>query len=107
MLELGVQDFQDLWCGVRSSSILVVPPCMKRTSSPQLMEEGVEHHDVILPSDVILKHERPNQALSGNRTPHQEFLDMQSVFVNLMWMLSAPETHVLSRSRTSWHNSPQ
>ena len=93
MLELGVQGFQDLWSGVRSSSILVEPPCMKRTSSHQLLEEdGVEHHGVILPSDVILKHERPTEALSGNRTPHQDFLDMQSGFVNLIWTLSAPET---------------
>jgi hypothetical protein len=108
MLKLGVQDFQDLWSGVKSSSILLEPPCMKRTSFPQLMEEeGVEHHGIILPSDVILEHERPNQALSGNRTPHQDFLGMQSGFVDLMWMLSAPETHVLSRNRTSWHNSPK
>jgi hypothetical protein len=82
MLKPGVQDFQDLWSGVRSSSILLEPLCMKRTSSPsQLREEGgVEHHDVILLSDVILKHERPNQALSGNRTPHQDFLGVQSGF---------------------------
>jgi hypothetical protein len=71
---------------------------MKRTSSPSQLreEERVEHHDVILPTDEIIKHERPSQALRGNRTPHQEFLGMQSGFVNLMWMLSAPETHVLS-----------
>jgi hypothetical protein len=71
---------------------------MKRTSSPSQLreEEGVEHHGVILSIDVILKHERPNQALHGNRTTHQDFLGMQSGFVNLMSMLSAPETHVLS-----------
>jgi len=71
---------------------------MKRTSSPSQLreEEGVEHHGVILSGDVILKHETPTQALRGNRTPHQDFLGMQSGFVNLMWMLSAPETHVLS-----------
>jgi hypothetical protein len=71
---------------------------MKKTSSPsQLREEGgVEHHGVILPSDVILKNERLIQALRGNRTPHQDFLGMQSGLVYLMWMLSAPETHVLS-----------
>jgi hypothetical protein len=70
---------------------------MKRTPSPsQLREEGVEHHGVILSRDVILKYERANQALRGNRTPHQDFLGMQSGFVNLVWMLSAPETHVLS-----------
>jgi len=98
MLELGVQDFQDPWSDVRSSSILLEPLCMKRTSSPSQLreEEGVEHHGLILPSDVILKHERPNQALRGNRTPYQDFLGMQSGFVNFMWMLSAPETHVLS-----------
>jgi len=97
MLELGVREFQDLWSGVRFSSILLEPLCMKRTSSPpQLKEEGVEHHGVILPSDVILKHDRPNQALRGNRTPHEDFLGIQSEFVNLMWMLNAPETHVLS-----------
>jgi hypothetical protein len=97
MLELGVQAFQDLWSGVRSSSILLEPLCMKRTlSSSQLREEkGVEHHGVILPSDVILKHERPNQALRGNRT-YRDSLGIQSGFVNLMWMQSAPETHVLS-----------
>jgi len=98
MLEFGVLEFQDLWNVVRPSSILLEPLCMKRTSSPsQLREEGgVEPHGVILPSDVILKHERPTQALPGNRTPHQDFVGMQSGFVNLMWMLSAPETHVLS-----------
>jgi len=98
MLELGVQDFQDLWSCVRSSSILLEPRCMKRTSPPSQLreEEGVEHHGVILSSDVILKHERPNQALRGNRTPHQDFLGMQNGFVNLTWMLSAPETHILS-----------
>jgi hypothetical protein len=98
MLELGVQEFQDLWSSVRSSSILLELLCMKRTSTPsQLREEGgVEHYDVILPSDVILKHERPNQALRGNRTPHQDFKGMQSGSVNLMWMLSAPEMHDLS-----------
>jgi hypothetical protein len=70
MLELGEQEFQDLWSGVSSSSILLEPLCMKRTSSPsQLREEkGVEHHDVVLPIGVILKHERPNQAPRGNRT---------------------------------------
>jgi len=96
MLELGVQEIQDLWSGVRSSAILLEPLCMKRTSSlSQLREkEGVEHHGVILPSYVILKHERPNQALRVNRTPHQDFLGLQSGFVNLMWMLSAPETHL-------------
>jgi hypothetical protein len=75
MLELGVQEFQDLWSGVRSSSILLEPLCMKRTSSPSQMreEEGVEHHGIILAIDVILKHERPNQALRGNRIPHQTF----------------------------------
>jgi hypothetical protein len=97
MLELGVQEFQDLWSCVRSSSILLEQRCTKRTSPPsQLREEGVEHHGVILPSNIILKHGRPNQALRGNRTPHQDFLGMQSGFVNLTWMLSAPETHVLS-----------
>jgi len=98
MLELGVQEFQDLWIGVRSSSILLEPLCMKRTSSSSQLreEEVVQHHGVILPSDVIIKHERHNQALRGNRTPHQDFLGMQSGLVNLMWMLSAPETHVLS-----------
>ena len=57
----GAQEFQDLWSGVRSSSILLEPLCMKRTSSmSQLREvEGVEHHGVILSSDVILKHEGP------------------------------------------------
>ena len=71
---------------------------MNRTPSPSQLreEEGVEHHGVILSSDVILKHEKPNQALRGNRTPHQDFVDMQSGFVNLIWMLSAPETRVLS-----------
>ena len=79
MLELGVQEFQDIWSGVRSSSILLEPLCMRRTSSPtQLKEERVEHHGVILPSDVILKHDRPNQVLRGNRTQHQDFLGMQS-----------------------------
>jgi len=60
----GAQEFQDLWSGVRSSSILLEPLCMKRTSPPSQLreEEGVEYHNVILPSDVILKHERPNQA---------------------------------------------
>jgi len=98
MMELGVQEFQGLWSGMRSSSIMLEPLCMKRTLSPsQLREgEGVEHHGVILPSDVIFKHERPNQALHGNRTLHQDFLGMKSGFVNFMWMLSAPETHVLS-----------
>jgi hypothetical protein len=99
MLELGVQEFQDFWSGVvRSISILFEPLCMKRTPSPSQLrgEEGVEHHGVILTSDVILKHERPSKALRGNRTPHQDFLGKQSGFVNLMWMLSAPETHVLS-----------
>jgi len=98
MLELGVQEFQDLWSGVRSSSILLEPLCMKRTLSPPQLreEEGVQHHGVILPIDVILKHERPSQALRGNCTPHQDFLGMQSGFVNLMWMLSVPEMHVLS-----------
>ena len=97
MLELGVQEFQDLWSCVRSSSILLEQRCTKSTSPPsQLREEGVEHHGVILPSDIILKHGRPDQALRGNRTPHQDFLGMQSGFVNLTWMLSAPETHVLS-----------
>jgi len=97
MLELGVQEFQDLGSVVRSSSILLEPLCMKRTSSPsQLRKEGVEHLGLIFPSDIILKHERPNQALRGIHTPHQDFLGMQSGFVNLMWMLSAPETHILS-----------
>jgi hypothetical protein len=96
MLEIGVQEFQDLWSGVRSSSFLLEPLPMKRISSPSQVreEEGVEHHDVILPTDGILKHERPNQALRGNGTPHQDFLGMQSGFVT--WMLSSPETHVLS-----------
>jgi len=86
MLELGVQEFQNLWSSVRSSSILLEPLCMKTISSQsQLREEqGVERHGVILPSDVILKLERPNQALRGNRTPRQDFLGMQSGFVNLM-----------------------
>ena len=77
---------QDLWSGVRSSCIPLEPLCMKRTSSPSQLreEEGVEHHGVILPSDVILKHERPYQALRGNRITHQDFLGMQSGFVNLM-----------------------
>ena len=98
MLELGVQEFQDLRSGVRSSYILFEPLCMKRTSSPSQLreEEGVEHHCVILPRVIMLKHERPHQALRGNRTPHQDFLGIQSGFVNLMWMLSASETHVLS-----------
>jgi hypothetical protein len=96
MLELGVQEFQDLWSSVRSSFILLEPLCMKRTLSQLREEEGVKHHGIILPSDVILKHERPNQALRRNRTPHQDFLGMQSGSVNLMWMLSAPEMHVLS-----------
>jgi hypothetical protein len=98
MMELEVQEFQDLWRGVRSSSILLKLLCMKRTlSSSQLREEeGVEDHVVILPSDVILKHERPNQALCGTRLPHQDFLGMQSGFVNLMWILRDPETEVLS-----------
>jgi hypothetical protein len=98
MLELGVQEFQDLWSSVRCSSILLEPLCMKRTSSPSQLreEEGVEHHSVILPSDVILQHERTNQVLRGNRTSHQDFLGMQSGFVNLVWILSTPETHVLS-----------
>jgi len=98
MLELGVEEFQDLWSGVRSSSILLEPLCMKRTLSPSQLreEEEVEHYDVILPSDLILKHERPNHALRGNCTTHQDFLGMQSGFVNLMWMPSAPEVHVLS-----------
>jgi len=96
-LELGVQEFQDLWNGVRSSSILLGPLRMKKTSSPSQLseEEGVEHHGEILPSDVILKHERPIQALRGNRTPHKGFLGMQSGFVYLIWMLSVPETYVL------------
>jgi len=83
MLELGVHEFQDLWNGVRSRSILLEPLCTKRTSYPSQLreEEGVGHHGLILPSDVILKHERPNQALCGNRTPHQDFLGMQSGFV--------------------------
>jgi hypothetical protein len=98
MLKLGVQEFQDLWSAARSSSILLEPLCMKRTSSPsQLREdEEVEQHGVVLSSDIIVKHERPNQALRGNRTPHEDFLGIQSEFVNLMWMLNAPETHVLS-----------
>jgi hypothetical protein len=98
MLELGVQEFQDLWSSVRSSSILLEPLCIKRTLSPSQLrvEEGIEHHGVILPSDIILKHERPNQALRRNCTPHQDFLGMQSGFVNLMWMLNAPEMCVLS-----------
>jgi hypothetical protein len=102
MLELGVQEFQDLWSGVRSSSILLEPLRMKRTSSPTQLREGgeVEHHGVILPSDVILRHEKPNQALRRNCTLHEDFLGMQSGFVNLMWMLSAPETHVLSVNDT-------
>jgi len=80
MLELGVQEFQNLWSGVRSSSILLELLCVKRTSSLSQLrdEEGVEHRGVILPSDVILKHERPNQALRGNRKPHQEYPGMQS-----------------------------
>ena len=67
---------------------------MKRTSFPsQLREEGVvQHHSVILPIDIILKHERPNQTLCG--TPRRS--GMQSGFVNLMWMLNAPGKHVLS-----------
>ena len=98
MLELGLQDFQALWSGVRSSCILLEPPRMKRTSSlSQLREEdGVEHHGVILPIDVILKHERPNQDPRRNCTPHQDVLAMQSGFVNLTWMLSAPGKHILS-----------
>jgi len=97
MLKLGVQEFQDLWSNVRSSSILLEPLCMKRTSYlSQLRGKGVDNHGVILSSDVILKHERPNQALRGNRTTHKDFLGMQSGFVNLMWMLSARETQVLS-----------
>jgi len=98
MLELGVQEFQDLWSGVRSYSILLEPLCMKRTSSPSQLreEEGVEHHVVILPSDVILKHERPNQALRGIRIPRQDFLSMQSEFVNLMWMLHAQKRKLCS-----------
>jgi hypothetical protein len=94
MLELGVQEFQDFWSGVRSSSILLEPLCMKRISSPSPLreEEGDEHYGIILPCDVILKH----QALCRKCTPHQDFLGMQSGFVNLMCMLSAPETHVLS-----------
>jgi hypothetical protein len=48
MLELGVQEFQNLWSGVRSSSILLEPLCMKTTSSQLREEAGVEHHDVIL-----------------------------------------------------------
>jgi len=62
MLELRMQEFQDLWSGMRSSSILLEPLRMKRTSSPSQLreEEGVEHHGVILPNDVIFKHERPN-----------------------------------------------
>jgi hypothetical protein len=32
----------------------------------------------------------------GNRTPHQDFLGMQSEIVNVMWMRSVPQTHVLS-----------
>ena len=101
MLELGVQEFQNLWSGVRSSSILLEPLGMKRTPSLSQMrqEEGVEHYGVILSSDVILKLERSNQALLGNCTPHQDthhtktVLGMQSGFVNLMWMMSVPETH--------------
>jgi hypothetical protein len=98
MLELGVQEFQSLWSSVRSSSILFEPLCMKRTSYPSQLreEEGVDHHGVILSSDVILKHKRPNQTLRRNSTPHQDFLGMQSGFVNLMWMLSVAETHFLS-----------
>ena len=97
MLEFGMQEFQDRWSGVSSSTILLEPLCMKGISSPsQLREEGVEHHDVIFPSNVILKHERPNQVLRGNCTTHQDFLVMQSGFVNFMGMLSAPETHVLT-----------
>jgi hypothetical protein len=97
-LELGVQEFQDLWSSVRSSSNLLEPQCMKRTPYPSQLreEEGVGRHGVILSGDVILKHERPSQALRGNRTPHQDFLGMQSGFVNLMWMLNAPEMHILS-----------
>ena len=83
---------------MRSSSVLLEPLCTNRTSSLSQLreEEGVKHHGVILTSDVSLKHERLDQALHGNRTPHQDFLGMQSGFVNLTWMLSAPETHVLS-----------
>jgi hypothetical protein len=97
-LELGVQEFQDLWSNVRSSSILLEPLYTKRTSYPSQLreEEGVDHHGVILFSDVILKHERPNLALRGTRRPHQDFLGMQSRFVNLTWMLGAPETHIWS-----------
>jgi hypothetical protein len=71
---------------------------MKGTSSSSQLreEEGVEHHGVILPSDVILIHESPNQALRGNRTLHQDFLGMQSGFLNFMWTLSAQVTHVVS-----------
>jgi hypothetical protein len=40
MLELGVQEFQDLWSNERSSSILLEPLCMKISSSPsQLRKE--------------------------------------------------------------------
>jgi len=62
MLELGVQEFQDLWSGVRSSSILLELLCMKRTSSLSQLreEEGVDHHGIMLPTEEILKHERPN-----------------------------------------------
>jgi hypothetical protein len=71
---------------------------MKRTSSSSQLreEEGMKHHGVILPSDAILKHESPIQALHGNRTSDQDFLGLPSGFVNLMWMLSAPEMHILS-----------
>jgi hypothetical protein len=97
MLGLGVQEFQDLWSGVRSSAILLESLYLTRTLSPSQLreEEGVKHHGIILPIDIILKHERPNQALRGNLTPHQDFLGMQSGFMNLMWMLSAPEMHIL------------
>jgi hypothetical protein len=56
-------------------------------------EEGFEHNGVILSSVIIVQHERPNQALRGKRTSHQDFLGMQSGFVKLMLMLSDPETH--------------
>jgi len=100
MLKLGVQEFQALWSGVRSSSILLEPLCMKRTSFPSQLreEEEVQHHSVILPIGAIPKHEKPNQALRRKRTPHQDVLGMQSGFVNLTWMLCAPEKHVLSVS---------
>ena len=98
MMELGAQEFQDLWSGVRYSSILLEPVWVKRITSPSQLreEEGVEHHVVILQSDVILKHERPKRALRGIHIPQQDILGMQSGFVDLIWQLRALEAEVLS-----------